>query len=210
MQYIFILFQLLNFASAAPNKPYESYEEIVERLSQRRSQSIASHASTSIPKEKYYISLGLANTSSRISDRNIGSINSTGFSLGAAIPLIEKELFFEVAGKIFRNSDVGTYNADLQQVEAKLTHREPLQYFILNIGAGLSTRFMQVSGNSGSNASWFNQNYITPSLLLLVGAERRVSSRISLQGDLGYHRAVNSNPNGKNTLELAFHLNYHL
>ncbi len=204
MSILLIILQLFQFAAAETNKPYESYEEIVDRLSSYRSQKISSQMSSSVPRESFHVALGVSNTSTRISDSGMGSVSHTGFSLGVAVPLIEQQLFFEANGKFFKGVDDGNLTSDLQQYDAKINHREPLSFGILNMGAGLSTRFLSLKTPASE------VNYRIPSLLLSTGLERRITSRISLGGELGYHRSLKSDPNGKNTLELGFKFNYHL
>ena len=204
MYILLIIFQLFNFASAATNKPYESYEEIVDRLSNYRSQKISTDLQTSVPTEKFHVMLGLANTSTKIADSGMGSVSHTGFGIGAAFPLIEKQLFVEIAGKFFKSVDDGALSSGLQQYEAKINHKEPLTFGILNVGAGMSARFLTL--NTPDN----QVDYRIPSLLLTTGLERRLTSRISLGGELGYHRSLKDDPNGKNTLELGFKFNYNL
>jgi hypothetical protein len=213
MQYIFILFHLFNFASADTNKPYESYEEIVEKLSNRRSQTISSQLSSTVPRERFHVSLGLTSTNTRIADNNIGSLSHTGFLLGASVPLIDRELFFDAKGKFYKNAESNTYDSSLQQFEAIVNHKESMENFILNLGAGMSTRFLNVTNSQQSTGLFADdagKRYTIPSILLVLGLERRLSTRISLAGDLGYHRSMRSDPNGKNTVELSFRLNYHL
>lgn len=204
MSILLIIFQLFQFAAADTNKPYESYEEIVDRLSSYRSQKISTEMSTSIPRERFHVALGLTNTSTRINDFGMGSVSHTGFSLGAALPLIEQQLFFEGAAKFFKGADNGNMSSSLQQFEAKINHKEPLQFAILNVGAGMSTRFLNLTTPTTE------MSYRIPSLLLSTGLERRITQRMSLGGELGYHRSMKSDANGRNTLELAFKLNYHL
>lgn len=201
---LLIIFQLFQFASAETNKPYESYEEIVDRLSSYRSQKISTEMSTSVPRESFHIALGLTNTSTKISDLGMGSVSHTGFSIGGAYPIIEQQLFFEAAGKFFKGVDNGALSSSLQQYEAKINHREPLSFGILNMGAGLSTRFLSLSSPDTE------LNYRIPSMMISTGPERRITQRMSLGGELGYHRSLKDDPNGKNTVELAFKLNYHL
>lgn len=204
MYILLIIFQLFNFASAENNKPYEGYEEIVEKLSNYRTQRLSSQLSTSLPRERFHVMIGLANTSTKIVDYGMGSVSHTGFSLGLAIPVIEKELFFEMNGKFFQGVDDNLVTSNLQQFDAKMNLKESLEFAILNIGAGLSTRFLSARTLASET------NYRIPSLMFTTGLERRVTPRVSLGGELGFHRSLKNDPNGKNTVELAFRLNYHL
>lgn len=204
MYILLIIFQLFSFASAETNKPYESYEEIVEKLSRSRSQKISTQLSTSMPRERFHVALGVSNTSTKIVHQGMGSVSHTGFMLGVAVPLIEKQLFFEAAGKFYKSVDDGLLSSNLSQFEGKIVHKESLDFAILNLGAGLSTRFLSVKTPTDE------VNYRIPSLLLMTGLERRLTTRISLGGDIGIHRSFKDDPNGKNTFELAFRFNYHL
>lgn len=204
MYIVFIVFHFMSFSSAETSKPYEGYTEIVEKLSNYRSQKRSNELSTTVPRERFHVTLGLTNTSTSVDKFNLGSVSHTGFLLGGAMPLIEKQLFLEVNGKIYQSINDGPTTASLQQFDARVNHKESLDFAILNIGAGLSTRFLNISSSGVDN------NYRIPSLMFVGGLERRMSQRVSLAGDLGYHRSFKEDPNGKNTFEMAFRLNYHL
>lgn len=204
MSILLILLQLFHSAAAETNKPYESYEEIVERLSSYRSQKISTEMSTSIPRERFHVAFGLTNTSTRISDFGMGSVSHTGFSLGAALPLIEQQLFFEAGAKFYNGVDNGNLSSSLQQFEAKINHKEALNFAILNVGAGVSTRLLSLTTPDTEI------NYRIPSLLISTGLERRINQSMSFGGELGFHRSMKNDPNGRNTVELALKLNYHL
>lgn len=205
MYILLIIFQLFQFASAESNKPYESYDEIVDKLSSYRSQKLSTQLSTSMPRERFHISLGASNTSTKINMFGLGSVSHTGFLLGAAFPMIEKQLFLELNGKFYGGVEQDGISSDLQQFDGRLVHKESLDFAIFNLGVGMSTRFLSVQGTDGTEV-----NYRIPSLLLMTGLERRLTTRMSLGADLGYHRSFKSDSNGKNTIELAFHFNYHL
>lgn len=204
MSILLIIFHLFHFASANNNKPYEGYEEIVEKLSSYRTQRLTNKLSTSMPRERFHIALGLSNTNTKVNDYGLGTVVHNGFAVGVALPLIEKQLFVELNGKFYKSVDDGIFNSSLQQFDARINHKEPLDFAILNLGAGLSSRFLTVSSFNTET------NYRIPSLMLSSGLERRVTSRISLAGELGYHRSFKDNANGKNTFELGFRFNYHL
>lgn len=157
-----------------------------------------------MPRERFHIALGLSNTNTKVNDYGLGTVVHNGFAVGVALPLIEKQLFVELNGKFYKSVDDGIFNSSLQQFDARINHKEPLDFAILNLGAGLSSRFLTVSSFNTET------NYRIPSLMLSSGLERRVTSRISLAGELGYHRSFKDNANGKNTFELGFRFNYHL
>lgn len=119
--------------------------------------------------------------------------------------MIEKQLFLELNGKFYGGVEQDGISSDLQQFDGRLVHKESLDFAIFNLGVGMSTRFLSVQGTDGTEV-----NYRIPSLLLMTGLERRLTTRMSLGADLGYHRSFKSDSNGKNTIELAFHFNYHL
>ena len=204
MYIFFIVFHFISFSSAETHKPYEGYSEIVEKLSSYRTQKRSNQLSTTVPSERFHVTLGLTNTSTSVDKLNMGSVSHTGFLLGGAMPLIEKQLFLEVNGKIYQSVNDGPSTASLQQFDARLNHKESMDISILNIGAGLSTRFLNISSAGVDNT------YRIPSLMFVGGLERRMSQRVSLAGDLGYHRSLKDDPNGKNTFEITFRLNYHL
>ncbi len=88
--FFFIVIELLVSVCFAADKPYESYDEIVDRLSKYRSQQVVQQMSTSVPKEKFHVSFGLSNSSTRVAQESVGSLSQNGFALKA--PTEPKEL----------------------------------------------------------------------------------------------------------------------
>jgi hypothetical protein len=198
---VIILSQFLVSVCFAADKPYESYDEIVEKLSKYRKQQVVEQMSTSVPQENFHMSFGLTNSSTRAAD---SSISQNGFLIGIAQPLISQQLFFEAYGKFFQDSNEDNVRAELQQYEVRLSHKERLSFAVLNMGVGTSARFLSVQTPTISN------DYKVPSLLVTMGLERRLASRLSVAGDLALHRSLRDNPNGKNSTEFVLRLNYHL
>jgi hypothetical protein len=205
MKYIlFIVCEVFLSVCFASEKPYESYDEIVERLSKYRRQQVTQQLSTSVPYQNFHMSFGLTNTSTRVTDNNIGNLSQNGFLIGIAQPLISQQLFFEVFGKIFQDSNENGVQSELQQYEVRLSHKERMSFAVLNLGLGASARFLSVQNPVLSN------DYRTPSLLATIGLERRIASRLSVAGDIGLHRSLRENTNGRSTTEFTLRLNYHL
>ncbi|MBY0384943.1 hypothetical protein K2X05_07275, partial [bacterium] len=192
---ILIIIELLGTVCFAADKPYESYDEIVDRLSKYRKNQAVEQMSTSVPKENFHMSFGLTNTNTRIQDAGIGGISQNGFLIGFAQPLISQQLFFEAFGKFFQSSTEGSVQAKLQQYEIRVSHKERLNFAVLNLGIGTSARFLSVSTPTLSN------DYRTPSLLATIGLERRLADRLSAAFDVALHRSLRDTANGKNTTE---------
>ncbi len=205
MKYLFlILIELFVSVCFAADKPYESYDEIVDRLSKYRSKQAVQQMSTSVPKENFHMSFGLSNSSTRVTQESVGSLSQNGFVLGLAQPLISQQLFFEVFGKFYQSSTENSVRAQLQQYEVRLGHKERLDFAVLNLGVGASARFLSVSTPNISN------DYNIPGLLVTAGLERRLAQSLSVAFDLALHRGLRENPNGKNSTEFVLRLNYHL
>lgn len=204
MYTLFILLQILNTVCSAQQKPYESYDEIVDRLSKYRQKQVTQELSTSVPQEHFQFMVGLMNTSTSLSAGHIGTISQNGFGLGVAKPLISQQLFLEVFGKWFQDANNPNVKAQLQQYEVRMSHKERLSFAVLNLGLGASARFLSVQTSSLSN------DYRIPSLMGTIGLERRLATRLSVAGDLAYHRSLRNDNNGKNTAEFMLRLNYHL
>ena len=202
--FFFIVIELLVSVCFAADKPYESYDEIVDRLSKYRSKQVVEQMSTSVPKEKFHMSFGLTNSSTRVAQEGVGSLSQNGFALGIAQPLISQQLFFEAFGKFYQSSTENNIRAELQQYEVRLSHKERLDFAVLNLGIGASARFLSVSSPNISN------DYKIPALLVTVGLERRLAQSLSVAFDTALHRGLRENPNGKNSTEFILRLNYHL
>jgi hypothetical protein len=188
----------------AADKPYESYDEIVNRLSKYRKEQVVTQMTTTVPKEKFHVSFGLSNSSTRVSQEGVGSLSQNGFVLGLAQPIISQQLFFEAFGKFYQSSNENTARAELQQYEMRLSHKESLDFAVLNLGVGASARFLTVQTPNITN------DYRIPSLLVTLGLERRLAQSLSVAFDTSFHRGLRENPNGKNSTEFVLRLNYHL
>lgn len=201
---VLIVIELFVSVCFAADKPYESYDEIVDRLSKYRTKQVVQQMSTSVPKEKFHVSFGLSNSSTRVSQEGAGSISQNGFALGVAQPLISQQLFFEAFGKFYQSSTENSIRSELQQYEVRLSHKESLDFALLNLGVGASARFLSVATPSISN------DYRIPGLLVTVGLERRLAQSLSVAFDAALHRGLRENPNGKNSTEFILRMNYHL
>lgn len=204
--YIFILLLLCHFSSSAAEKQYESYEEIVQRLSSYRSQQLKSKLSTTVPKQKYHLSLGYSQNFLPIDFGNVGDLSMQGLSLGGAIPLVGQQLFAEAYGKFYQSNQESGYDASLKQFELRLAHKEPMSVAIVNFGVGFSSKFIDIKNGSLGVA----KDMSIPSLLFLLGLERQLTSRVSLAGDILYHRSIRGTPDAKNSYEAVIRFNYNL
>ena len=206
MKSIFISVLLFSsFSSLAAEKQYESYEQIVNRLSRERSDQLRTQVSTTLPQEHFHVMLGGVNNSSSYRLNNLGTVNSQGLMLGLAVPLIAQQLYVEGLAKFFKNQNVSENEVSLHQFEARIAHKEPMNFALLNLGAGLSTRFLDAQDSSGNRVQ-----YNTPNFMFLIGLERRITSSMSVAGDVSYHRSLREQDDGKNVIDLAIRLNYHL
>jgi len=192
------------FLAFNANASYENYDNIVKDLSAQRDMKVASQVATSVPHQRFHLSLGYVNSSTKIDYTGMGNISQSGLLLGGAYPLLSNQLFFEAFGKFFQDTTENSVNAKMQQYEIRVAHKEPLSFAILNVGVGTSVRRMSFSGPLGGD------DMMIPGLLIGAGLERRISSRVSVAGDLGYHRSLKEENNGKDLVELVLRLNYHL
>lgn len=197
---------LIFFSSVcwAAEKPYESYDEIVNKLSKYRREQASAQMSVSVPREKFHVSFGLGNNSTRISNSQVGTVSQNGFVLGVAQPLISQLLFAEVFAKFYQDSKTESVTSELQQYELRISLKEQMSFALLNFGIGTAARFMSVQTPSLHN------DYRIPSALATLGLERRFTSRLSIAGDVAFHRSLKEDSNGKNATELILRINYHL
>lgn len=203
---LIILLLFFSNSSIAIEKRYESYEEIVDRLSQRRREQIKTQVYTSLPSERFHVSLGAVTNSSSYQINNIGTINSQGLLFGFGLPVIQSQLYLESNIKFFKDNSVARNEVSLQQLETRFTHKEPLSFALFNMGVGLSARYLEAKNTLNGD----NKQYVTPNMLFLLGLERRFTERVSVAGDLSYHRSLRSQDDGKNVIDFAIRLNYHL
>ncbi len=113
-------------------------------------------------------------------------------------------LFAEVFGKFYQDAKTDSVTSELQQYELRISLKEKMDFAILNFGVGTAARFLSVQTPSLKN------DYRIPSMLATIGLERRFTSRLSIAGDVAFHRSLKEDSNGKNATEIVLRLNYHL
>lgn len=207
MKYILTIVLIFSANSSwATDKQYESYDEIVDRLSQRRREQIKTQAYTSLPTEKFHLSLGAVTNSSSYRMNNLGTVNSQGLLFGVGLPIIQHQLYFESNIKFFKDNSVAFNDVSLQQLETRLVHKEPTSIALMNFGFGFSARYLDTKNKITGDS----RQFMTPNMMFLLGLERRITERVSVAGDLSYHRSLRSQDDGKNVVDFAVRLNYHL
>ncbi len=202
---LFIIALIISPVSQAAEKSYDSYNDIVDKLSAERNQRILTKMPTILAlEERFHLILGLSNSSTNIEHANVGTVSQNGFLFGAAVPMISGQLYAEGFAKFFNAARESDSSTSLRQFEARISHKEPLSFAIWNMGVGGSVRFMEVESNSNT------KSIRTPNFVLTTGFERNITQRVSVAGDLGYHRSLQSDVNGKNSFEFILRMNYHL
>lgn len=134
----------------------------------------------------------------------LGDVSLQGLVLGGAVPLVGRSLFWEGFGKFYQTDQTSGFATSLSQIETRITHKEPLSNFIGNFGVGASNKFIDVEG------AGVNESTSIPSLVFLLGLERQITSKVSVAGDLTYHRSVRGSDNAKHSYEAVIRLNYSL
>jgi len=206
MKTLIILFACLSTITAfAADRSYDSYNDIVDKLSAERNQSVHTQMQVTVPtRERLELSLGVVNSSTSIEHAGIGSINQNGFAFGAAVPMMGNEFYGEGYAQFFNTARNGDASTSLRQFELRISHKEPLSFAIWNLGLGGSARLLQIESPLG------DKNVRTPAVAVMTGLERRVSERISLAGDLEYLHSLSNGNDDKNSFELLVRMNYHL
>lgn len=196
------------YVQAADDESFVSYDAIVNELQadaddvppppeeQLNWDEVALHGGMGIVTS--FVSLTAPNGAS-------GGGMMKGFEAHFGANLFSKKARAEFAFRNFAPEDFGNLHVDLKEFEARLIFLPVLAYkTLLRMGAGLTTRYMDIDGRA--NGTWAHDEATTPATSLILGAERRLSKAVSIGPDFAYRSALNDSFD-KSSWDAAIRLN---
>lgn len=145
---------------------------------------------------------------------NVKSPNGTsgtgllkGIQLGFGMNIFTKEVRAEGVFSSYAQEELdNNLKADLKEFELRAIYLPELdKQNVLRLGLGLAARYMNT--DSRVNDQWTNYQASTPSSVILVGFERKVSNSVSFGPDLSYRSAITSDTFDKSAWDASFRLN---
>lgn len=130
-----------------------------------------------------------------------------GFELSGGANLFSRKARGELAFRDFSQEGMSRdLKAELKEIEARLVFMPILKdKMLLRMGPGLTSRHLDLVSTKNGKTTKFSSS--TPSLLLLVGFERKVSPGVSVGPDIAYRSPIGSSSIDKSGFDASFRLN---
>lgn len=201
-----IIFTILLYSNFSLAESYESYDEIVDRLT-RQQNTYKSFSLQQVEADPDKIHMGMGLVHSFYSLRGLESSGSTydqggvGFSIG--IDLFKSKWLAEGT---FKNLGSKTFNYDnisLREFELRAIHR-PWSYRRLQVkwGAGVGARYISVTGDTSSNEQ-------TPTLLGLLGMDAYLGAGISIGPEFNLKKTFTGISSNNIAADIALRIDAH-
>ena len=207
MKYLFFILTIL--AASTTLADYESYDEIVDKLSK------FSTTETHTPKKyvapmrtfsKAHLGLGFTQTFYDADAVNLDSRmqNQGGLLIAVGIDLLNEKWAIEGSYINYGKIQPSSNTIKLREFTVRALYKPNMnKSWNARIGLGVSSRFLNVSN------SQINEDYRTPSGLFLFGLESYINSSVSFGADLSFKTAMIDDTIDKNSVDLAFKVDTH-
>jgi hypothetical protein len=209
MLLVICMFTLPTYVWAEDDTSYKNYDSIVNELKASIDekpaptpsnddidwQEIALHAGVGAAMS--WVGLNAPNGSN-------GSGLLKGIELNFGMNLFSRVLRAEGAFSTFAQEDIGSnLKADLKEFELRLLYLPAIQeHTVLRFGFGLAARYMNLETNSGAS-----YQASTPSSVVMVGFEQRISNSVTLGPDISYRSAIVTDTFDKSAWDTSLRLN---
>jgi hypothetical protein len=206
------LFSTNVLAAAEEDKSYTNYDSIVNELKASIDdtpqapplqedfdwQEVALHGGLGFATS--YVSINAPNGTA-----GTGLLKGIVFNFG--MNLFTRSIRAEGAFSSYAQEELdNNLKADLKEFELRVVYLPKLQQnTYMRLGLGLAARYMSL--DSRVNDQWQNYQASTPSSVLLLGFEQKVSSTISFGPDISYRSALESDTFDKSAWNASFRLN---
>ncbi len=204
----FIFFLPLVFCLSA-NANYESYDEIVTKLSSYESverDPNPAYRSDIRTFSRAHIGLGIAQT---FFDADAAALDSSmqnqgGLLINVGVDVLNQHWGLEGSYTNFGTQNTSGSEIKLREFAIKGLYKPSLnKTWSLRLGLGVSSRFLDINNPST------NEAYKTPSGLFLFGVDSYISKFISVGADLNFKTAMIDDTIDKNSVDLAFRVDTH-
>lgn len=188
---------------------FESYDEIVDKLSRADSNSLTTnqaYRSEIRTFSRAHIGLGLAQT---FFDADAVALDSSMQNQGGLIINIGVDVLSTKWGLEGSYANFGTQNTDDTQIKLREFAIKGLykpsinKTWTMRLGLGVSSRFLDIVNQST------NESYKTPSGLFLFGLDSYISQSVSVGADLSFKTALIDDTIDNTSVDLAFRVDTH-
>jgi hypothetical protein len=204
-----IIFIFIFVMSSTVPASYESYDEIVDKLSRYDDAPTEPSQSSRGGVRSFsraHIGLGIAQS---FFDADVAGLDSRVQNQGGLIINLGVDLLSSTWGVEGSYTNFGSQNTDsteinLREFSLKGLYKPQLSSsWVMRLGLGLSSRFLDISNMAGVSS------YQTPSGLFLFGMDSYISRRISIGADLSFKTAMISDTIDQSSVDLSFRVDTH-
>ena len=203
---VFILTVFIGFNTMAD---YESYDEIVDKLSKYTTTEVTTkprYTDSSRTFSTAHLGLGFTQTFYDADATNFNSRmqNQGGFLVTVGVDLLNEKWGIEGSYINYGKLEASNSSLKLKEFTIRGLYKPSIaKNWNMRLGLGVSSRFLDIA-----NAE-INQSYKTPNGLFLFGIESYMNSFISVGADLSFKTAMINDTIDKNSIDLAFKVDTH-
>ena len=188
---------------------YESYDEIVSKLSKYNDENLSDNQAYRGEVRTYsraHLGLGIAQT---FYDADAVAFDSRMQNQGGLLINVGVDVLDEKWGLEGSYSNFGTANTDNTQIKLREFALKGLykpsinKTWAMRLGFGVSSRFLDLNNSETS------ESYRTPSGLFLIGVDSYITKMISVGADLNFKTAMINDTIDKNSVDLSFRVDTH-
>ena len=201
---------LLTFLISLPTfAQYESYDEIVDKLSKYNDKELTDNQAYRGEIRTYsrvHAGLGVAQTFYDADAVGFDSRmqNQGGLIINLGVDVLNPQWGLEGSYANYGTSNSNETDIKLREFTLKGLYKPSInKTWTMRLGMGFSSRFLDV------NNSQTSETYRTPSGLFLFGVDSYISSLISVGADLSFKTAMIDDTIDKNSVDLSFRIDTH-
>lgn len=197
------------FVCSSAFSNYESYDEIVDKLSYYNKSSTSTnqaYRSEIRTFSRAHVGLGLSQT---FFDADAVALDSSmqnqgGLLINVGVDVLNPSWGLEGSYSNFGSQNTNNSEIKLREFSIKGLYKPSInKTWTMRMGAGVSSRFLDIS-NPATNVS-----FKTPSALFLFGLDSYISQFVSVGADLSFKTAMISDTIDNNSVDLAFRVDTH-
>lgn len=198
-----VLFAFPSFAD------YESYDEIVDKLSNYETTELSKNPAYRGELRSFsraHIGLGLAQTffdaDATALDSNMQ--NQGGLAINIGVDVLSHKWGIEGSYSNFGTNNVDATQIKLREFSLKGLYKPTLsKNWSMRVGMGFSSRFLNINNPATS------EEYKTPSAVFVMGLDSYINSFVSIGADFSFKTAMIDDTIDKNSADVSFRVDTH-
>jgi len=204
-----LIFGLLAGPNAfSANHSYESYDDIVDKLSRYNDGSVIERKRYKPLHTRAHAGMGLSQTffQSSSSDGDQNGLEHGGLMLSLGMDVFSSRWGIEGSFQNFGRSQGATSQYQLREWNMKAFYKPQIGLdWFLRVGGGVSSRFLKVK-NLDTQAE---REWNTPSLSLTLGVDTYLTRMLSFGADLNYKNALIQDTIDSQSIDVSFRIDTH-